>query len=605
MPSLRLTAPGHPPTVYHLFKKITSLGSGPDNDLVLPDPLVVDGFAIHFDGQMYTVLAPKRQEFVVNGKKRGKHKLTHEDKLVIGSCELRFAMMEDVAAVEGEAAETVADLDAYTKLYEFSDRLMHVRDLSELLDALMDAVIVITNADKGFLILAEGDTLDIKVARNLNRENIADAVSQLSDSIIAKVVRSRKPVIISDAMHDDEFGAAKSVMQLRVSSVICVPLLDRGRLLGLIYVGNDSIRELFEQDTLRVLTVFSSQASLIVANALLLDELRVDNKRLNERLEQYRFGEIVGTSPPMQQVFRKVEKIAPTDISVMITGETGTGKELIAREIHNRSPRAQKPFIVINCGAIPENLLESELFGHVKGAFTGAVSNKQGKFQAADGGTLFLDEIGEMPIELQVKLLRAIQEKVVIRVGDTRTEVVDIRILAATNRELEKEIAAGRFREDLYYRLNVVAVELPPLRVRGDDLLVIARYLLSRYSREYDVKVKGLSPNAAVAIRKHNWPGNIRELENRIKKAIVLCESTVIGPDDLGLTGDVLPQILTLADAKEKFQRDYINEILALNNGNRTKTARDLGVDPRTVFRHLEKESDDGLGGSDVPLDVT
>jgi len=602
MPSLRLTAPGHPPTIYNLYKKITSLGSGPDNDIVLPDPLVVDGFAVHFDGQMYTVLAPRKAEFVVNGKKRGKHKLSHDDRLVLGSCELRFAMMDEVAPSEEEAAETIAELDAYTKLYEFSERLIHQRDLSELLDALMDAVIEITNADKGFLVLLEGETIDVKVARNLNRENIADAVSQLSDSIIAKVVRSRKPVIVSDAMRDDEFSAAKSVMQLKVSSVICVPLLDRGRLLGLIYVGNDSIRDLFQQDTLRILTVFSSQASLIVANALLLNELRVDNKRLNERLEQYRFGEIIGTSPPMQQVFRKVEKIAATDISVLITGETGTGKELIAREIHNRSPRTGKPFVTINCGAIPENLLESELFGHVKGAFTGAISNKQGKFQAADGGTLFLDEIGEMPIELQVKILRALQERVVYRVGDTRPETCDIRILAATNRDLDKEIAGGRFREDLYYRLNVVNVELPPLRQRGEDVLVVARYLLSRYSREYDVKVKGLSPNAAVAIRKHAWPGNIRELENRIKKAIVLCESSVIGPDDLGLTGDVLPHILTLAEAKDKFQRDYINEVLALNNGNRTKTARDLGVDPRTVFRHLEKESDEP---GDVGVDVT
>ncbi|MDQ3334423.1 MAG: sigma 54-interacting transcriptional regulator [Myxococcota bacterium] len=590
MPSLRLTAPGHPPTVYNLHKKITSIGSGPDNDITLPDPLVTDGYAIHFDGQMYTVFAPKKTEFVVNGKKRSKHKLTHDERLTIGSCELKFAMIDEQAPTENEAAETIADLDAYMKLYEFSEKLIHQRDLGELLDALMDSVIEITNADKGFLILFEGESLDVKVARNLNRENIADAVTQLSDSIIAKVVRTRKPVIVSDALRDDEFASSKSVIHLKVSSVICVPLLDRGRLIGLIYVGNDSIRDLFQQDTLRVLSIFASQASLIVANALLMNELRIDNKRLHERLEQYRFGEIVGTSPLMQAVFRKVEKISATDISVLITGETGTGKELIAREVHNRSPRAGKPFITINCGAIPENLLESELFGHVKGAFTGAVANKQGKFQAADTGTLFLDEIGEMPIELQVKLLRAIQEKVVYRVGDTRPETVDIRILAATNRELEKEIANGRFREDLYYRLNVVQVELPPLRLRGEDVLVIARYLLSRYAREYDAKVKGFSPNAAVAIRKHNWPGNIRELENRIKKAIVLCESSVIGPDDLGLTGDVLPQILTLADAKDKFQRDYINEVLALNNGNRTKTARDLGVDPRTVFRHLEKE---------------
>ncbi len=605
MPSLRLAAPGHSPMVYSLHpdKKLTSIGSGPDNDIVLPDPLVQDGFAIRFDGQIYTVLALKKTDFVVNGKKRSKHKLIHDDRLVIGSCELRFVMLDEQPPTAEEAGETIADIDAYTKLYEFSERLIHQRDLGELLDALMDAVVEITNADKGFLVLLEGETVDVKVARNVNKENIADAVSQLSDSIIAKVIRSRKPVIVSDAMRDDEFSAAKSVMQLKVSSVICVPLLDRGRLLGLIYVGNDSIRDLFQNDTLRVLSIFASQASLIVANALLLNELKVDNKRLNDRLEQYRFGEIVGTSPPMQAVFRKVEKISATDISVLITGETGTGKELIAREVHNRSPRAGKPFVTINCGAIPENLLESELFGHVKGAFTGAVANKQGKFQAADGGTLFLDEIGDMPIELQVKLLRAIQEKVVYRVGDTRPETVDIRILAATNRELEKEIAAGRFREDLYYRLNVVNVELPPLRVRGDDVLVIARYLISRYSREYDAKVKGLSPNAAVGIRKHSWPGNIRELENRIKKAIVLCDSSVIGPDDLGLTGDVLPQILTLAEAKDKFQRDYINEILALNNGNRTKSARDLGVDPRTVFRHLEKESDDS--GADADPAVT
>jgi transcriptional regulator with GAF, ATPase, and Fis domain len=605
MPSLRLTAPGHPATIFHLYKKITSLGSGPDNDIVLPDPLVADAYAsIHFDGQTYTInTLQRKQEVVINGKKRSKHKLAHEDKLLIGSCELRFAMIDDAPPAEEEAANTVADLDAYTKLYEFSDRLVHTRDINELLDALMDAVIEITNADKGFLILMEGDTLDVKVARNIKRENIADAVSQLSDSIIAKVVKGRRPVIVSDAMNDDEFAGAKSVMQLKVSSVICAPLLDRGRLLGIIYVGNDSIRDLFQDQTMRVLTVFASQASLIVANALLLDELRVDNRRLAEKLETHRFGEIVGTSPPMQQVFRKVEKIAATDISVMITGETGTGKELIAREIHTRSPRNGKPFVTINCGAIPENLLESELFGHVKGAFTGAVTNKQGRFQAADGGTLFLDEIGEMPIELQVKLLRAIQEKVVFRVGDTRPEAVDIRILAATNRELEKEIAAGRFREDLYYRLNVVNLHLPPLRERGEDVLVIARYLLSRYGREYDAKVKGFSPNATVAIKKHNWPGNIRELENRIKKAIVLCESTVLGPDDLGLTPDVLPQIMNLADAKEKFQRDYINEVLALNNGNRTKTARDLGVDPRTIFRHLEKEGDeDGSGGeSEAP----
>jgi transcriptional regulator with GAF, ATPase, and Fis domain len=592
MPSLRIKAPGAGPTVYHLYKKITSVGSSPECDIVLPDPLIGESFAhIHFDGQVYTIATiSRRSEIKVNGKKRKKHKLSHEDKLVAGSVEMMFHLMDDLAPSEDEAASTVADLDAFEKLNDFSARLMQKHDLGELLDELMDSVIEITNADKGFLILCEGEILDIKVARNLKQENIADAVTQLSDSIIAKVVKELRPLIISDAMNDEEFSGSKSVMKLKLSSVICVPLLERGKLLGLIYVGNDSVVDLFQEEMMRALNVFAAQASLIISNALLLQELKVDNRRLSERLEQMRFGDIIGSSKAMQDVFNKVEKVAATDISVLITGETGTGKELIAREIHRRSARANGPFVTINCGAIPENLLESELFGHVKGAFTGAVANKQGKFQSASSGTLFLDEIGEMPLALQVKILRALQEKVVVRVGDTRPETVDIRVLTATNRNLEDEIKNGNFREDLYYRLNVVNLHLPPLRVRGDDVLVIARYLLSRYSREYEARARGFSPNATVAIRKYHWPGNIREMENRIKKAVVLTEGNLVGPEDLGLDADTLPTILPLADAKEKFQRDYINEVLALNNGNRTKTARDLGVDPRTIFRHLEKE---------------
>jgi transcriptional regulator with GAF, ATPase, and Fis domain len=592
MPSLRIKAPGAGPTVYHLYKKITSVGSSPECDIVLPDPLIGESFAhIHFDGQVYTIATiSRRSEIKVNGKKRKKHKLSHEDKLVAGSVEMMFHLMDDLAPSEDEAAATVADLDAFEKLNDFSARLMQKHDLGELLDELMDSVIEITNADKGFLILCEGEILDIKVARNLKQENIADAVTQLSDSIIAKVVKELRPLIISDAMNDEEFSGSKSVMKLKLSSVICVPLLERGKLLGLIYVGNDSVVDLFQEEMMRALNVFAAQASLIISNALLLQELKVDNRRLSERLEQMRFGDIIGSSKAMQEVFNKVEKVAATDISVLITGETGTGKELIAREIHRRSARANGPFVTINCGAIPENLLESELFGHVKGAFTGAVANKQGKFQSASSGTLFLDEIGEMPLALQVKILRALQEKVVVRVGDTRPETVDIRVLTATNRNLEDEIKNGNFREDLYYRLNVVNLHLPPLRVRGDDVLVIARYLLSRYSREYEARARGFSPNAMVAIRKYHWPGNIREMENRIKKAVVLTEGNLVGPEDLGLDADTLPTILPLADAKEKFQRDYINEVLALNNGNRTKTARDLGVDPRTIFRHLEKE---------------
>jgi transcriptional regulator with GAF, ATPase, and Fis domain len=379
---------------------------------------------------------------------------------------------------------------------------------------------------------------------------------------------------------------------------MCVPLLERGNLIGLIYVGNDNVAQLFDQAALEILTIFAAQASLVIRNALLVNELQIDNQSLQDRIERIRFGEILGSSPAMQEVFRKVQRVAATDITVLVTGETGTGKELIAREVHNRSARAKGPFISVNCGAIPENLLESELFGHVRGAFTGAIANKAGRFQSATKGTLFLDEIGEMPHALQVKILRALQEHIVTKVGDTVPESVDIRVIAATNRDLEAETRNGRFREDLYYRLNVVHLLLPPLRDRGDDIVVLARYMLSRYAPEYSSKVRGFTPSAIVAIKRYRWPGNIRELENRIKKAVVLADKTMLGPDDLGINPDEIPAILPLADARERWQRSYINEVLGLNGGNRTKTARDLGVDPRTIFRHLEKE--EGSDGSDT-----
>jgi len=597
MATLRMQLPGRGVKVYHIFKKITSLGRSEESDIMLPDPGLAESHAyIHFDGRDFNVATTERDaELWVNGRKRNKHRLAHEDRIRLGIIELEFSLY-DQPVTDETAAKTLAELNSYKKLFEFSQKLMEKYELPALLDTLLDVVVQVTNADKGFIVLVESGEPVVKVARNLRRETISDAVSHLSDSILARVMKSRTPLIISDALSDAEFKNSLSVVNLKLTSVLCVPMLERGNTLGIIYVGNDNVAQLFDETHLEVLTIFAAQAALLIRNALLVNELQLDNKTLLQRIERMRFGEILGSSPPMQDVFRKVQKVAVTDISVLITGETGTGKELIAREIHNRSVRAKGPFITINCGAIPENLLESELFGHVRGAFTGAVANKAGRFQAANGGTLFLDEIGEMPLALQVKLLRALQERVVTRVGDTHAEPVDIRVLAATNRDLETEIKANRFREDLYYRLNVVQIHLPPLRDRGDDIVVLARYMVGRYAPDYGNQVRGLTPQAVAAIKRHHWPGNIRELENRIKKAVVLADKVLLGPEDLNLAPDDLPPILPLSDAKDRFQREYINEILALNNGNRTKTARDLGVDPRTIFRHLEKDEGGGEG---------
>ena len=314
---------------------------------------------------------------------------------------------------------------------------------------------------------------------------------------------------------------------------------------------------------------------------------------------------ILTRSPRMEQVLAEARLLAQIDASVLIHGDSGTGKELLARAIHAASPRGREPLVAVNCGAIPENLIESELFGHVKGAFTGAVANQIGKFQAADKGTIFLDEVGELPLQLQVKFLRVLQERQVQRVGETRTFPVDVRVVAATNRDLAKEVAAGRFREDLYHRLNVIDIRLPPLRERGQDVLLIAKYFVSRYAREYAAKIdagRPFDPSAERALLRFNWPGNIRQLENHIKKALVLADGPSLTARDLDLEIEMPgsagapvaiaapDQILPLQEARELWQRDYINHVLALNNGNRTKTARDLGVDPRTIFRHLEKE---------------
>ncbi|HLL52129.1 MAG TPA: sigma 54-interacting transcriptional regulator [Myxococcaceae bacterium] len=600
MASLTLRSPHGPSRTLPLVKRLTSIGRGADNDIQLDDPNAPDSaLSIMVNGLVHQANG-FGSPFLVNGEQAQQHRLAEGDVLRVGDTELSFSLHASAQAAPSAAAPSVPapsvaaevpsrELAASRRLAAFSEALLQSHDLDRLLERLMDEVIDVSRADKGFLILMDNNELRVKVARNIARENIEDAVERVSDSIIAKVVKGQKALILSDVLDDPEFKSSESVVNLKLLSVMCVPLMHKGELFGVIYLGNDRLVNRFEPRSLELVTVFASQASLLLQNAMLVNELRVDNTELRKRLEDQRYGDIVGACQGIREVYKRIDKIAATDIGVLITGETGTGKELIAREIHRRSPRNKGPFITINCGAIPENLLESELFGHVKGAFTGAVATRQGKFQAAIGGTLFLDEIGEMPVQLQVKLLRALQEKIVYKVGDTRAESVDIRVVAATNKILEEEVKKNTFREDLYYRLNVVTLKLPPLRERGEDLVVLGKYFLQKCAKEFGSKAKGFTPAAAIAMRKYSWPGNIRELENRIKKAVVLADKALLAPDDLDLLPENLDPIMPLSQAKEEFQKRYINEVLERNNGNRTKTAKDLGVDPRTVFRHLEK----------------
>ncbi|HEY4883214.1 MAG TPA: sigma 54-interacting transcriptional regulator [Myxococcales bacterium] len=580
---------GAAPSFVPLVKPLTTLAAAADSDVRVPDLRGV--VAIQFDGQSFIATALEGAQLVVNGRKRGQHTLTNGDTIQLGTTQLVFQSGERVAvpAQIQRPGSAAPESLATTRLAEFAGQLAREPGLDGALTRLLDALIEVVSADKGFVLEVTDGSPHILKARNFQRENVADAVEGLSDTIVQRVLQTRLPLRIEDALHDAQFNASESVVNLKLASVMCLPLVMRGELVGAIYLGNDKLTNLFTERELEVATSFCSTAALLIELARQLDELRADKKALQDRLEAQAYGDIIGACDAIRDIFHKIDKVAGTDISVLVTGETGTGKELIAREIHRRSPRHNGPFVAINCGAIPENLLESELFGHAKGAFTGAVAARPGRFQAASGGTLFLDEIGEMPVGLQVKLLRALQDHAVTRVGENKPEPVDIRVVAATNKDVDEEMKAGRFREDLYYRINVIHLHLPALRDRGEDAVMLAKWFLGRSVRELGSKVKGFSPQALVAIKRFRWPGNIRQLENRIKKAVVLAERPLITPDDLELRPEQLEPILPLAQARDEWQKRYINEVLERNSGNRTKTAKDLGVDPRTIFRHLER----------------
>jgi len=293
----------------------------------------------------------------------------------------------------------------------------------------------------------------------------------------------------------------------------------------------------------------------------------------------------------MREVYRRIEKVAATDVSVLVTGETGTGKEIVAREVHRRSPRAAGPFVAVNCGAIPEPLLESELFGHVRGAFTGAVATRAGRFQAAHGGTLFLDEVGDMPASLQVKLLRALQEREIIPVGGTKPRKIDVRLIAATNADLERAVAEGRFRPDLYYRLNVIQIRLPALRERREDIEELVEHFLLKLCAGKEPKT--MSKEAREVLMDYDWPGNVRELENTIERAVILSDDGVITPEDLPervLQGGKRRGSLVIDNPTmtlDELEREYILKVLSYTGGQKKRASEILGINPSTLYRKL------------------
>jgi Nif-specific regulatory protein len=490
-------------------------------------------------------------------------------------------------------------------LTDITQSLASTLNLNELLEKIIDSVIRLTDTDRGFLMLKDkGSTVEFKIARDRERRPLEEEDFTISFSIVNDVAQNGKPLYLSDALEDERFKDQKSVLDLHLRTAVCVPLTLESTVIGVIYADSARHSPGFSQDDMSIISAFASQATIAIENAKLHGELVVSRENLareNLRLKQelsgrYEYSGIIGKSKAMQDIFLTIQKVAPLSTTVLIQGETGTGKELIARAIHFNGPRKTNQLVSINCGAMPAELLESELFGHKKGAFTGATSDKAGLFETASGGTIFLDEIGDMPQPLQVKLLRVLQEGEVRRVGENTSRKVDVRVIAATNRDLAEDIKANIFRRDLYYRLNVVPINIPPLRQRREDILPLVEHFLGKLEAKMHKEGIEISGDAMKLLLTNPWPGNVRELENAVEGALALCgDSRMLNPTHfphLSTEPTLLEELdksMSLKDKLRAVEKQIIIETLEKVNGKITKAAEQLAVSRQHLHNKIRK----------------
>ena len=433
---------------------------------------------------------------------------------------------------------------------------------------------------------ADAAVLDIAGEKPLHLtrpENVSISISAI------RLAKSENKAVVWNQLDDDSADLSKSIVQNQLTSIMVSPFRTPDSESGYLYLQRAAREEPFTEDDSKLFDAFVGVCEKFAFAAF--DRLR-DKESLDVLKNVKRKGDIIYSSKQMDDVVSLADKLAPLPMPVIIRGETGTGKEVIARYIHSHSPRADKPFIAVNCGAIPENLMESLLFGHSKGSFTGAIENRKGFFEEAEGGTIFLDEIGELPLNMQVKLLRVLQEKHITRVGENRDIPVNVRVISATHVDLEQAVKEKRFREDLYFRIQVMPLNLPPLRDRGQDVVLLAEEFLTRYSAEYGRGKFHLSRNAEKALLGYHWPGNVRELENRIQKALVQAVHGVIQPKDLGLAdAETLAKDSprTLKEAREAVEREVISRALKDSGANLTLAATILGIDRKVLREIMER----------------
>ena len=539
-----------------------------------------------------------------------RRKLQHGDRVRIGDSQFIFltheADMNSSSEVRFEEGQVISgptlqfrfndalyvmarDLSALMKI---STTINAIRGLEKLQKTLLDLLFEVVPAERGVVLLtdhgAEGEEPVFGSVFGLDRERGQDASIKVSSKVTRWVLQHRESILITNQAEADNFGSSDSLVADQPASVMCVPLIMLDRSLGVIYLDTTKLDTPFDQDHLQLVSAISAITAVAIENARHFEWLVSENQRLiaDFNIEH----NLVGESPPIREVLQFISKVAPTDSTVLLSGESGTGKELAARAIHLNSKRADKTFMAVNCAALAESLLESELFGHEKGSFTGALTQKKGRLEIADGGTVFLDEIGELSPALQVKLLRVLQEREFERVGGTRPVKVDIRLITATNKNLEESIANGSFRQDLYYRLNVVNLEMPPLRERPEDIPLLANYFAAKYAERCNRRIIGIAAEAQARLAGYYWPGNVRELENAIERAVVL------GATDRILLEDLPESILESEpaaatpgtkyhEAVAETKRQIILSAMQQAKGSYTEAAKLLGVHPNYLHR--------------------
>ncbi len=490
-------------------------------------------------------------------------------------------------------------------LHEISKALTRNLDIKASLQSVLGLLEHFMQMKRGTIVLldVERGLLMTQVAHGIAPQDQKKGQYRIGEGITGKVVKTGKAEIVPKISEDPRFLNRMGIRRGEDLSFICVPVTIDGKTIGALSVDIAYKTEAFFKEEIRLLNIV---ASLVAQHVHLHDIMEAAQQKLirenvqlrNELKHRYQLHNIIGSSNAMNEVFNLISQVAPTNTSVLIRGETGTGKELAAHAIHYNSSRAEGPFIKVNCAAFPETLLESELFGHEKGAFTGAYTRKKGRFEWAHKGTLFLDEIGDLPQSIQLKLLRALQFKEFERVGGKETIKVDVRIVAATNKKLEQAVADGTFREDFYYRINVFPIYLPPLRERKNDIIQLADHFLLKYSRESNKSINRISTPAIDLLISYHWPGNVRELENCIERAVVLCNESTIRVNHLppslqmGINEDSADKQLlnpTLPVAVENLEREMIIEALKTHKGHQGRAAAQLGITDRIMGYKIKR----------------